>query len=76
MIDDPLNRLKVVRGSAHPNAKLTEGDVKLIRELVKHREDLKRQASKLSNRCIAEKFAVHYRTIERITQEFGWVHVD
>ena len=75
MIDDPLNRTKVRRGSQLPWAKLDEDDVRTIHQLVEHRDDLKRQASELSNAKIAEKYGVHVRTIEKITQGLGWTHV-
>ncbi len=75
MKDNPLNRINAVRGSQHYNAKLTESDIELIRALIEHREELKKSASELTNAKIAEKFGVHQRTIERVTQGFGWVHV-
>jgi hypothetical protein len=75
MIDNPLNRLKVKRGSELPHAKLTESDVLLIRSLVEHREHLKDQARMLTNQRIAEKFGVHQRTIDRITAGESWNHV-
>lgn len=75
MIDDPMNTTKVKRGMSLPQSKLTDDDVMLIRELVCHREELKRQASELTNRHIADKFGVHHRTIERITAGGGWRHV-
>ena len=75
MIDDPLNRTKVLRGSQLPQAKLTEADVLLIRQLIEHREDLRRQAAELTAKKIAEKFGVHVRTIDRISIGESWGHV-
>ena len=75
MKDDPMNRTKVLRGSDLPQAKLSSDDVRLIRELVDHRESLKREAKSLTNSAIAEKFNVHRRTIERITSEETWLDV-
>ena len=75
MIDDPLNRLKVRRGSQLPWAKLTEEDVIAIWRLVRERERLRRQIKSLSNEAIAEKFGVSVRTIERILYDGGWAHV-
>lgn len=75
MKDDPLNRLTVKRGSQLPQSKLTEDDVILIRKLIDHREELKRQASQLTAKKLAEKFGVHYRTIDRIATGEGWSHV-
>ena len=42
MIDDPLNRTKVKRGMDLPQAKLTDADVLMIRELVGYRDELKK----------------------------------
>ena len=75
MIDDALNRNKAHRGSQLPQAKLDESDVRHIRQLIDHRENLKRQAKSLSNAMIAEKFGVHLRTIDKISQGHGWTHV-
>lgn len=75
MKDNPLNRTKVLRGEYLPQAKLSESDVRLIRELIKHREELKAKAKNLNDSAIAEKFGVHRRTIERISQGETWSHV-
>ena len=75
MIDDAMNRTKVKRGMDLPQAKLTNDDVLLIRQLVHDREMTKKQLSKITNRHIADKFGVHVRTIERITAGSGWCHV-
>ncbi|MCB1789423.1 MAG: hypothetical protein KDJ24_03930 [Gammaproteobacteria bacterium] len=76
MIDNPLNRIKVKRGSDLPHAKLSEDDVALIRKLIAVREDLKRQASELTNAKIAEKFGMHVRSIDRIAGGESWTHVE
>ena len=75
MIDDPLNRTKVKRGSKLPQSKLTETDVKLIREIIEERDQLKFVLSQMTNAKIAEKFEVHVRTIDRITTGESWTHV-
>ncbi len=75
MIDDAMNRLSAKRGQQLPHAKLTEDDVRLIRELVAHREDLIQQARQLSAAKIAEKFDVHQRTIEKVINGYSWGHV-
>lgn len=75
MIDDPLNRLKVKRGSELPQAKLDESDILLIREIVSERNKLKQQLRQMSNKSIAEKFGVHIRTIDRVTAGYSWGHV-
>lgn len=75
MIDSPLNRLKVARGSQLPQAKLDEAAVALIRQLIAERDELKRQASELTNAKLAEKFGVHVRSIDRISAGESWGHV-
>lgn len=75
MIDDTHNRLKVKRGSQLPWAKLDEGDVALIRQLVEERERHRQAASELTNAKLAEKFGVHVRTIDRVTTGENWGHV-
>lgn len=75
MIDDPLNRLSVLRGSQLPQSKLTEEDVVLLRQLISEREALKAQAAQLTNAKLAEKWGVHVRTIDRISTGEGWGHV-
>ena len=75
MIDDPLNRTKARRGTQCHNAKLTDSDVRLIRQLVEERESLKRQLKTLTNAAIAEKFDVHQKTIDKVTCGESWWHV-
>lgn len=75
MIDGVMNRTKVKRGEELPQSKMSAADVRLIREAVKERDRLKREASALSNCSLARKFGVHTRTIEKITQGYSWVHV-
>jgi hypothetical protein len=75
MIDSPLNRLYVKRGSQLPQAKLTEHDVCLIRKLIDEREAEKRRLAELTNAKLAEKFGVHVRTIDRISMGETWGHL-
>ena len=75
MIDDPLNRTKVKRGSELPWAKLDEPDVLLIRKIVAEREKTKEQLKYVTNAALARKFGVHIRTIDRITCGESWGHV-
>lgn len=63
------------RGEELPFAKLTKDDIKLIRECIAERERLRAEAAQLSNASLAEKFDVHQRTIDRISQRRGWIHV-
>lgn len=76
MIDDPLNRLDAKRGEELPQSRLTDDDVRNIRALIKHRSDLLSQAKQLTNRRIAEKYGVHFRTIDRIASGETWGHVE
>lgn len=75
MRDDALNRNKVKRGEQLPQSKLTDEDVKIIRELVEYRDKIKKELSGLTNSALAEKFDVSQRTIDRITAGYGWAHV-
>ena len=76
MVDDPLNRNKVKRGMDLPQSRLTDDDVRNIRSLIEHRADLLNQAKQLTNKKIAEKYGVHYRTIDRISTGETWGHVE
>ena len=75
MIDNALNRTRVLRGSQLPHAKLDEKTVADVLYLVEIREQHKRQARALTNARIAEKLGVHRRTIDRITAGESWIHV-
>lgn len=75
MIDDPLNRTKVKRGSQLSWAKLDESDVALIRGMVAEREAMKAKLREVTNAKIAEKFGVRVRTIDRVTTGENWGHV-
>ena len=58
-------RLYALRGSALPQAKLTEDDVREIR----------RNPRGLTAKQLAGKHGVHFRTIEKIRYYETWVHV-
>ena len=75
MIDNPLNRISAKRGEQLPQAKLTEDDVREIRQQVARRESLRAELSRLSNRSIAHRLGVHYRTVDKITAFETWGHV-
>jgi len=64
-----------VRGTDHPLSKLTDDDIRLIRECVAERERLINEARKLTNAELARKFDVHANTIGRVTQYRGWIHI-
>jgi len=76
MIDDPLNRLSVLRGSALPHSKLSEDKVMEIWQIVARRNELKAELAGMTNQAIATRFGVHIRTIDRVTALESWGHVD
>ena len=64
------------RGEDLPQSKLTEDDVRLIRQA--HAEalaEIKRLQQHVSARALAEKFGVHVRTIEKVLSYQSWRHV-
>lgn len=75
MIDDPLNRLHVVRGSEHPNAKLTEEKVREILAVVEERERLKLKLKGMTNAALARRYNVHLRNMDKIVSGETWSHV-
>lgn len=76
MIDDPLNRLKVKRGSDLPHAKLDEETVIKIRNQHDYGRDLVNFVSKnYTAKALAKRYGVHVRTIDRIISLENWTHV-
>lgn len=63
------------KGSEHYRAKLTEDDVRLIRDAVEHRRGLLAEANKLSDKNLAEKMGVTRSAIGRIAYGNAWSHV-
>jgi len=63
------------RGEELTQSKLTEEDIRMIRELVKYREKLKKEVAGLSNKALAEKFDVHQRTMDKAVRYETWRHV-
>lgn len=57
------------------SAKLTEEDVRLIRELTLARRRMLEQASNLTYERLAEKFGVSKRSIRRVIDGETWGHV-
>jgi len=55
--------------------KLTVDDIHFIREAVRQRDDLRKRASRLSNRALAKRFGVHHRTVEKVVQGNSWLWV-
>ena len=64
-----------MRGEQQHCAKLTADDVRNIREIIAHREKLRKELSAITNKALAEKFDVHERTIDKITNRSTWAHV-
>lgn len=66
----------VIRGESLPQSKLTEDDVRKIRELHDFKiSEIKKLNDSLSAKALAEKFDVHCRTIEKILSYETWTHV-
>lgn len=64
-----------VRGEKLPQSKLTDADTVAIRAAKADREDLLAHIrEKLSNQALANRFGVHVRTIEKVTQGYSWAH--
>lgn len=64
-------------GNTNATRKLTEGDVRLIRQLHQDKqEQIKRLNASCSVIALAEKFEVSHRTIERVLNYETWRHVD
>ena len=63
------NMVNVQRGEDRPMAKLTENDVKEIRQIAKGRGRF------YNPKELAEKYGVHYRHISRVVKGTRWGHV-
>ncbi len=75
MATSQKHRLKVLRGEQHPSAKLTDLDVLLIREASRLKEHHKREARKLSEKNLAEKFDVSRNAIWKVANYASWTHL-
>jgi hypothetical protein len=62
-------------GIKHPQAKLDESDVRLIKQLLAEREHHRQQAAALTFESIAAKFGVHEGTIRHIYGGKIWTHI-
>lgn len=62
-------------GTKHPQAKLDDADVTLIKQLLAEREHHRQQAAALTFEAIAAKFGVHEGTIRRIDTGKNWTHI-
>jgi len=63
------------RGENHYKAKLSNCEVKWIKDLLAQREKLLKQARDLTNAKLAEKFEVSKRTIDKISEGYSWIHI-
>lgn len=63
------------QGSRHHAAKITEEDVKLIRELDQERRALEAKVKGLSQSAIADKFNISKQRVWEICSGGGWSHV-
>ena len=75
MIDDPLNRLKVKRGSELPHAKLDEAKIEYIHSVVAKRNALRATLAKMTNKALAQELDVHERTVDKVVAGYSWGHV-
>jgi len=65
----------MLRGESLPQSKLTEDDIRLIRDLDLERIKLLKEAALLTRAKVALKFDVHVRTIEKIISGETWSHI-
>lgn len=69
-------RLIARRGSECPSAKLDEATVAWIKRQHARKQRLVKKLNDLYGvKGIAKRYGLHVRTIERILQHNGWVHV-
>jgi len=62
-------------GVNHPQAKLTEQDVRNIRELLAIRENLRNKLANLTIQAIADKFEIHEGHVRKIASRDSWSHI-
>ena len=66
---------KAVRGQDHYKAKLTDEDVRALKQIAADRREMMGKLSAMSNRALAQKFDVSERCIERVIYGQTWSHV-
>jgi len=64
-MDDCVAKGRTTHGRNHPNARLTEGDIRAIREL----------SASMSQKQLAAQFGVHFTTVGQILRGQTWTHV-
>lgn len=70
------NQNFALRGEEVPTSKLTEHDVRLIRQIYKDgQEGIAKLRATCSSQALAEKFGVHPGTIRKILCNKNWRHV-
>lgn len=73
---DAENQIKAKRGEDLPWAKITEHDVRLIRQIHREgREQMERIRATCGPQALAEKFGLHQNTIHKIVSYQIWRHV-
>jgi hypothetical protein len=76
MIDDPLNRLSVLRGEDLPQSKLDEYKVRKARsDYERARLVVQRIQARYSVKGIANRYGVHHRTMEKALSGETWSHI-
>ncbi len=58
------------------STKLSVDDVRLINDLIAHRQKLRAEVRQLTNASIAKKFSVRKSTIDAISQGINWKGVE
>lgn len=69
----PRHRFPV--GESHHRAKLTEDDVRLLRQAKERHDELKAQADAYSAARMAEFTGIHVDVVRRIWRGENWSHV-
>ncbi len=64
------------RGESHPHSKMTEKKVRKLRSLIALREDLLRDAEKLSDDALALEFGISARQVRKIKTGQAWAGVE
>lgn len=76
MIDNPLNRLDVRRGSELPQARLDDEKVrKARRDYERARALIRRLQAQYSVQGLADKYGVHRATMEKALSGVTWSHL-
>lgn len=63
-------------GEQHPNAKLTDNDVRAIRNEYAHSKQLRKELKRYSPTAIAERYGVSRTRVFAIVAGEEWTHVE